>query len=94
MMIWVKILIGLLLIIGSAAWIAKAPSCAVLLSKVGVTIPANSALNDFLVVLNGAIPPLVFLLGVFIVWLEIDEWRIERELEKEERKARRKRKKK
>jgi len=94
MMIWIKILIGLLLIIGSIAWIAKAPSCSVWLSKVGINIPPNTALNDFLTVLNGAIPPLVCLLGIFIVWLEIDEWRIERELEKEERKARRKRKKK
>jgi hypothetical protein len=94
MMIWIKLLIGFLLIIGSVAWIARAPSFAVLLSKVGINVPTNSALNDFLTVLNGAIPPLVFLLGVFIVWLEIDEWRIERELEKEEKKSRRKEKKK
>jgi cell division protein FtsL len=37
-------------------------------------------------VLNGAIPIFVILLGVFIVWLEWDEWKIERELAKEEKK--------
>ncbi len=53
--------------------------------------------KDFLVVLNGAIPPFIFLIGVFIVWLEIDELKIERELKKEEekeKKAKKSRKKK
>lgn len=44
------------------------------------------ALQDVLTVLNGAIPIFVILLGVFIVWLEWDEWKIERELAKEEKK--------
>lgn len=43
--------------------------------------------QDLLTVLNGAIPPFLILLGVFIVWLEIDEWKIEKELKKEEEKA-------
>ena len=53
-------------------------------------------LQAFVVVLKGMIPPFVFLIGLFIFWLEIDEWRIERELAKEEekeKKARRRRKK-
>lgn len=53
--------------------------------------------KDFLVVLNGAIPPFIFLIGVFIVWLEIDELKLERELKKEEekeKKAKKSRKKK
>lgn len=50
--------------------------------------------KDFLTVLNGAIPPLVFLLGVFIVWLEVDELKIERELKKEEEKVKKKKSKK
>lgn len=66
-----KIIVGIILIVGSVWWIAR------------------MAWQDFLVVLNGAIPPFVFLLGVFIVWLEIDEWKIERELKKEEERAKR-----
>ena len=53
-------------------------------------------LPAFIVVLKGMIPPLVFLIGLFIFWLEIDEWKIERELAKEEekeRKAKRRKKK-
>lgn len=50
----------------------------------------NYALLDLITVLKGAIPVVVFLVGIFIVWLELDELRIERELAKEEKKARRK----
>jgi len=44
-------------------------------------------LIEFWVVLQGIIPPLVFILGLFVVWLELDELRIERELKAEEVKA-------
>lgn len=50
-------------------------------------------LIDFIIVVNGALPVLVFLLGVFILWLEYDEWKIERELKKEEEKVSKKKKK-
>ena len=50
------------------------------------------AWRDLLLVLNGAIPILILLIGVFIIWLEWDEWKIEKELAKEERKPRRGRK--
>lgn len=42
--------------------------------------------DDFLIAVKGVIPPLVFLLGLFIVWLELDELRIEREIKAEEKK--------
>ncbi|MBL7169551.1 MAG: hypothetical protein ISS48_00855 [Candidatus Aenigmarchaeota archaeon] len=38
------------------------------------------------IVLQGMIPGLVMLIGLFVVWLELDEWRIEKELKKEEKK--------
>ncbi|MDI6798427.1 MAG: hypothetical protein QMD12_00275 [Candidatus Aenigmarchaeota archaeon] len=44
-------------------------------------------LMEFWIILQGIIPPLVFILGLFIVWLELDELRIERELRAEERKV-------
>jgi hypothetical protein len=52
----------------------------------------NPAWPDVLTVLNGAIPVFVILLGAFIVWLEWDEWKIERELAKEEKKLEKERK--
>ncbi len=67
-----KIIVGIILIVGSVWWIVQ-----------------DRNWQDFLTVLNGAIPPFVFLLGVFIVWLEIDEWKIERELKEEEERAKR-----
>ena len=38
------------------------------------------------ILLQGAVPGFVMLIGLFIVWLELDEWRIEKELRKEEEK--------
>ena len=43
-------------------------------------------------VLQGIIPPFLIVIGLFIIWLELDEWRIERELKIEEKKAKRKKK--
>ena len=51
-----------------------------------VAVIYQYTLDDFLVVVKGAIPPLVFILGLFIVWLELDELRIEREIKSEEKK--------
>jgi hypothetical protein len=53
---------------------------------VGIPGYLRPALPDVLTVLNGAVPIVVILLGIFIVWLEWDEWKIERELAKEEKK--------
>lgn len=44
------------------------------------------ALQDFKSVVNGALPIGAFLIGLFIVWLEMDELRIGRELGAEEKK--------
>jgi hypothetical protein len=50
----------------------------------------HSAFQDFVTVVNGALPPLVFLLGLFIVWLELDELKIEKELAVEQKKEKKK----
>jgi hypothetical protein len=57
----------------------------------GISVPLLSSLK---IVLLGMIPPFLMIIGLFIIWLELDEWRIERELKAEEEKAKRKRKKK
>jgi len=57
----------------------------------GVHVPLLSSLKT---VLLGIIPPFLIIIGLFIIWLELDEWRIEQELKTEEKKAKRKRKKK
>ncbi len=68
------------MVIGSAWWVLSGSS-----QYIG-----RSGISDFVTVLNGALPPLVFLLGLFIVWLEYDELKIERELKKEEKRSKRK----
>jgi hypothetical protein len=61
---------------------------------VGIPGYLRPALPDVLTVLNGAVPIVVILLGIFIVWLEWDEWKIERELAKEEKKLEKEKKRK
>jgi len=67
-----KVLVGVILVVASAWWIIQ--GSAMYLRRSGV--------QDFITVFNGAVPVLVFLLGIFIVWLEIDEMKVERELKK------------
>jgi len=72
-----KALIGVILMVVSAWWVYKGSPMYI----------GRSGIEDLITVLNGAVPVFVFLLGLFIVWLEYDEWKIEKELEKEERKS-------
>lgn len=41
-------------------------------------------LTNFIIVLTGAIPILLILLGLFVVWLEVDELKAQKEISKEE----------
>jgi chromate transport protein ChrA len=50
-------------------------------------------LTNFLIVLTGFIPPFLILIGLFVVWLEIDEIKAEREIRAEEAKEKREPKK-
>ncbi|MEM5879186.1 MAG: hypothetical protein QXU74_01700 [Candidatus Aenigmatarchaeota archaeon] len=92
----VKIIIGLLLIVAGAYWILYGPTAASLNATIApylvpLGVQAKGAWNDLVVLLNGGLPPLVVLIGIFIVWLEWDEWKIERELAAEEKKEKRRR---
>jgi len=73
----VKLIVGALMVIGST-WAVLA-------------YPEWGLLPAFVTLVKGIVPAVVFLLGLFIVWLELDELRIEKELASEERKPRRKR---
>jgi hypothetical protein len=73
-------IIGIILVVGSAWWVLRGSS----------TYLGRSGLADLATLLNGAIPVIVFVVGIFIVWLELDELKIERELAREEKKARKK----
>jgi len=74
----VKVLIGIVLVIASAWWVIQGST------KYSATIfgITHSGVQDLITVVNGAVPVLVFLLGIFIIWLEIDEMKIESELKK------------
>jgi len=41
-------------------------------------------LQSLWIVLQGTVPPFLMLIGLFVVWLELDELRIEKELKTEE----------
>ncbi len=57
----------------------------------GIYVPLLSSLKT---VLLGVIPPFLIVIGLFIIWLELDEWRIEKELKAEEEKEKKKKRKK
>jgi hypothetical protein len=50
--------------------------------------------GNFLIILTGFIPPFLILIGLFIVWLEVDELKTQRELEEETEKEKREKLKK
>jgi hypothetical protein len=78
-----KIILGAILVIASAWWVLQG-------GRFSVNNVSHSSFQDFVTVVNGALPPLVFLLGIFIVWLELDELKIEKELAVEEKKSKKK----
>ena len=79
----VKLLVGLIfIVIGLGLFI---DSVYPILGTVG-TLGINW-FNNFIIVLTGVIPPFLILLGLFVVWLEVDEMKAEKELRKEEEKS-------
>jgi hypothetical protein len=43
-------------------------------------------LENFIIVLTGIIPIFLIIIGLFVVWLEVDELKAQKELKAEERK--------
>lgn len=71
----VKILIGVVLIVGSLV--------ALIRDEWGLRA-------SLLTVIKGVVPAFLILIGIFIVWLELDELKIEKELAREEKKTKKK----
>lgn len=72
----IKIIFGAILLIGSIAYIYT--------NQYG-------AWSDFLTVVNGIVPLFVALMGLFIIWLELDELKVKKEIQRSGRKPKRKR---
>jgi hypothetical protein len=79
----VKIIFGVLLVVGSIWWVFQGPDATKISQLVyqwtGIQ-PTGYALGDIVTLANGGAPAFLFLLGIFIIWLELDEWKIEKEL--------------
>lgn len=90
----VKLLIGVLFIV--AGLFAIIPEWLAAFTVAGIT--SGFAWEAFKTVVLGAVPPMLVFLGVLIVWIEIEEIKIERmekQIEEEEKKkTRRTRRKK
>ena len=88
----VKVLIGLvLLVLPLVLYVYDFvnPGPVVNFALLGKTLELRP-LNSLWLVLQGTVPPLMALIGLFVVWLELDEWRIEKELKAEEEKEKKK----
>jgi len=78
----VKVVIGLVLLAIGLGLFADSSGLNFWKSVTGV-----DWLGSFLTVLAGVIPIFLILLGLLIVWLEVDEMKMEKELRKEEKKG-------
>lgn len=82
-----KIIIGLLLIVIGLGLFADIEK------PVTGDIPVIGGiqwLRNFGIVVTGVIPPFLILVGLFVVWLEVDELKMQRELREEEEKEKKK----
>jgi len=91
----IKVLIGLiLLLIGLGMFVDSVTPALRHFLRFPEGIPRIDWAGNFLIVLTGVIPIFLILLGLFIVWLELDEIKLERELRAEEKKEQEKAEKK
>jgi uncharacterized membrane protein YciS (DUF1049 family) len=74
-----KIIVGLILLVIGLGLFANG-----IIPGFNVAMLGTFWLNTFIAVLQGIIPILLILLGLFIVWLEVDELKAQKELKKEE----------
>lgn len=77
-----KIIIGAILIVVSVWWIIQGSSYIQPLKDSNM-VADRPALADLITLLNGGIPPFVALIGLLIVWLEWDSFKMQKELSKE-----------
>jgi hypothetical protein len=72
-----KVLIGIVLVVASAWWILQGAN-----QYLGNWTSSRRGVADLITVLDGILPVLIFFLGIFIVWLEVDEMKVEKEIKK------------
>ena len=78
----IKIIIGLvLLLIGLGLFIDDVAPITGTTGTFGI-----HWVNNFVIVVTGVIPIFLIVLGLFVVWLEVDELKAQKELEKESKK--------
>jgi hypothetical protein len=73
----VKVIVGLVLIIIGLGLLANG-------TLMDITSIGTFWLNNFIITLTGVIPPFLIVIGLFVVWLELDEMKAEKELKAEE----------
>lgn len=81
----VKIIVGVILIVVSVWWIVQGSTYINPLKNAGF-VTGRPALADLITLLNGGLPPFVVLIGLLIVWLEWDSFKVQKEISKEEKK--------
>jgi hypothetical protein len=81
----VKIIIGLILILLGLGLFLDSPGIGFWESITNI-----DWIGSFMTVLFGVIPILLILLGLFVVWLEADELKMENEIEEEPEKPKKK----
>lgn len=57
------LVVGIILVVASVWWVAQGSA----------TYLGRSGLSDLITVINGVVPALLFIVGLFVVWLELDE---------------------
>ena len=80
----VKIIIGVVLVVVAVWWIFWGSSYIQPL-KDWSFVTNRPALADLITLLNGGIPPFLALIGLLIVWLEWDSFKIQKELSEEKK---------
>lgn len=60
--------------------------CGVVFIIAGLFLIWKYTFHELLTVLKGIVPPVILILGLFIVWLEMDEMKLEKEISKSKKK--------
>ena len=79
----VKVFLGVILLVAPLALYAYEFLYHTNFTIMGIEL---NLLGSLWVMIQGIVPLGLMLVGLFIVWLELDEWRIEKELKSEEKK--------
>lgn len=77
-----NLVVGAILVLAPIWWIVK--GSAIYLGRSGV--------QDLITILNGGIPLVLLLFGLLLLWIEIEDIKVEREFRKERKRKKKKKK--